>query len=55
MSKALQWFIIIGLSIAAVVGHINVLDADGWMFGLCVILQFFILWVGFRIAKKLTV
>ena len=58
MSKAFQWFIIIGLSIAAIIGHINVLDTaeeGGWMFVTCVGIQAFTLVYGLMIAKKLDV
>lgn len=58
MEKALKRFIIIGLVIAAIFGHINVLNTaekGGWMFATCVGIQLFVLLWGLRVAKRLGV
>jgi len=55
-SKPMQWFIKIGIAIAAVIGHINVLNTaseGGWPFAGCVCIQLFVLLYGLWLTKFL--
>ena len=53
-SKPFQWFIKIGMAVAAIMGHINVLNTaskGGWPFAGCVCIQLFVLLYGLWLTK----